>query len=113
MAEAAKSRRKTQSGIRARRFPIHAPVRYRTSDGLWHRGTTENISRSGLLLHADEGLTLDTPIELVVELPPVLAGVPAARVVCRGRIVRTVASRYADGAFFAASITHCRFGRLA
>ena len=48
--------------MRAQRFPLHAPVRYRADDGGWLIGTTENISRTGLLLHVDETRAVE-PLE--------------------------------------------------
>jgi hypothetical protein len=92
------------------RFEVHAPIRYRSDDGRWQTGWTENISRSGVLLHAAEALTPNSAVEMVVELPPVIAGEPSATMVCRGRVVRTIAGQL-DGAVVAAEITHYTFGR--
>jgi hypothetical protein len=110
MAKAGTSRRKRSRPTRARRFEIHAPVRYRADDGRWHAGRTESISRSGLLLHAEEALTPDTAIEMVVELPPIYPGEPSPCVVCHGRVVRTVAEEV-DGTLVATEFTHYTFGR--
>lgn len=113
MAKAGKSRRRKKAGGRARRFSVQAPVRYREDDGLWHQGTTKNMSRSGMLLRANEALSPNTPIELVVELPTVLAGERSASVICRGHIVRTQESDDdIEGTLLAAEITSYRFGRL-
>jgi hypothetical protein len=71
------------------------------------------MGRSGMLLRAEEALSPNTLIELVVELPTVLAGERSATVVCRGRIVRTKASDDdLDGTLLAAEITSYRFGRV-
>jgi hypothetical protein len=95
---------------RARRFTLHSPVRYRTRDGRWRRGTTENMSRSGILLRTeDDDLSLHVPVELVIELPPTL-GDEAASIVCEGEIVRT-ASDESAGSLFAASIDRYKFTR--
>lgn len=113
MAKAGRSRRKKKAGGRARRFSVRAPVRYREDDGFWHHGTTENISRSGMLLRAEKALSPNTPVELVVELPPVLASERSASVICRGRIVRAQESDDdTEGTLLAAEITSYRFGRL-
>jgi hypothetical protein len=75
--------------IRARRYDVRAPVRYRTDPTeAWHSGETKNVSRSGMLLRTDELLDLDMPIELIVDLPAVIAGEPAGTVMCHGRVVR-------------------------
>ena len=87
---AAKARsKKTQPRIRARRFDVRAPVRYRTdATETWHTGETKNVSRSGVLLRTEEPIDLDMPIELILDLPAIVGGEPAATVVCRGRVVR-------------------------
>ena len=87
---AAKARSKsTTPRIRARRYDVRAPVRYRTDPAeTWHTAETRNVSRSGVLFRAKEQLDLDMPIELIVDLPAVMTGEPAATVVCRGRVVR-------------------------
>jgi hypothetical protein len=110
MAKAAKAKRKRPAPARARRYSIHARVRYRVNDGGWRDGRTENISKSGVLLHTEELLPPNTPIDLVVELPPVFPGEAAPQVVCRGRVVRTVAEEM-NGAVVAAKFTQCTFGR--
>jgi PilZ domain-containing protein len=106
--------------MRAQRFPLHAPVRYRADDGGWLIGTTENISRTGLLLHVDETLELNTPIEMIVELPTVTVErngegegtETAVHLVCHGHIVRTAASPNGNpGAMMAATIARYRFAR--
>ena len=53
--ETKRPRLKLDSPFRAQRFNLHLPLKYRLlgEDG-WHRGTTENISRSGLLFQAEE-----------------------------------------------------------
>jgi hypothetical protein len=117
MANSRETRQKKQPASRARRFLIHAPVRYRVGKGPWRSGTTENFSSSGLLVHPDEPAppdaphTPDSPIELVVDLPSVLEGEGAAQVVCRGRIVRTRDWDNSDETLLAAEITTYRFDR--
>ena len=108
-----RSKRRNREGGRARRFPIQAPVHYRANDGLWRHGTTENISRSGLLFRVEEALPTDTPVEFVVELPTVLHGERNARVVCRGRVVRSEEPPGdLPGMMLAAAITSYQFNRL-
>lgn len=99
---------------RATRYPLHLPVRYRAGGGSWHQGTTENISRSGVLLRAGETITPDVAVELVVQLPPVDSHEPAAEVLCRGRVVRAVPPADDDAAaLVGATITHYQLRRSA
>jgi hypothetical protein len=82
---------KAVSRTRAQRYPIQVALRYRTaSESEWHRGQTENISRSGVLFQADRVLEVNTPVELSFPLPVEVGGEPGALVFCEGRIVRTV-----------------------
>jgi hypothetical protein len=112
---AARSRDKTApaTGIRAPRYPVRAPVRYRTkAEKAWHDGTTQNVSRSGILLRGDAYLEPDTPIELIVDLPAILAEEPRGSVVCHGRIVRTEAFETGEqGTVIAAEFSSYRFRR--
>ena len=89
-------------------------MRYRADNGPWQCGTSENISRSGLLLHATEPLTRNASVEVVVELPPAGEGQPPATLVCRGRVSRRVEPvdpvDLAD-IVIALAITSCRIGR--
>jgi PAS domain S-box-containing protein len=77
---------------RAQRFNMQVPLRYRPMGEVeWRDGTTENISRSGLLFRAEEALQPTVQLEISLVLPPEIAGLASAEVVCRGEIVRTVA----------------------
>ena len=76
---------------RAQRFQLHLPLRYRRlGENDWHVGTTENISRSGMLFQADEALQPNSQLEINLVLPQEIAGLSATEVVCRGEVVRTV-----------------------
>ena len=76
---------------RAQRFQLHLPLRYRRlGETIWHEGTTENISRSGMLFQADEVLQPSSQLEINLVLPAEIAGLSATEVVCRGEVVRTV-----------------------
>jgi PAS domain S-box-containing protein len=76
---------------RAQRFQLHLPLRYRRlGETEWHVGTTENISRSGLLFQADEMLQPSAQVEINLVLPAEIAGLSPTEVVCRGEVVRTV-----------------------
>ena len=111
MRKPLKSRPQPAESARARRFEIHAPVLYRADDGIWHQGTTENISRSGLLLRAEGSLTVNSPIEMIVDLASARPSYRHVRVICRGHVVRADAPVAPAGPIVAAAITHYRLGR--
>jgi hypothetical protein len=50
----------------------------------WSKGTTENFSRSGVLLRAEKGIPPQAPLEINLVLPEEISGLPAAAVVCCG-----------------------------
>lgn len=75
---------------RAPRFAIPIPILYRTpGDLVWLQGWTENISRSGVLFRADRQIPLNTPVEMLLDIPKFIASPVAGAAICRGRIVRT------------------------
>ena len=80
--------------FRARRFNLHLPLRYRPlGEKSWRPGTTENISRSGLLFQAQELLHPNALLEISLVLPAEIAGLAATEVICRGEVVRSIESR--------------------
>ena len=106
MRKPVKSRPQPIEGARARRFDIRAPVLYRTDDGIWHRGTTENISHSGLLLRTEGSLTVNSRIEMIVDLASARPSDLQVQVLCRGRVVRADTPVAPAGPIVAAAITH-------
>src|SRR5438552_3058006 len=77
--------------IRAPRFSLQLPIRYRTvGEAGWHDGITENISRSGVLFRAPDVLRVDTPIEMRLVLPVAGETEHLPEILCQGHIVRTV-----------------------
>lgn len=85
------ARARQVSPTRAQRFQLHLPLRYRRlGEQQWHLGTTENISRSGLLFQADELLQPASQLEINLVLPAEIAGLSETEVVCRGEVVRTI-----------------------
>ena len=80
--------------FRARRFNLHLPLRYRPlGEKSWRPGTTENISRSGLLFQAQEVLHPSAQLEISLVLPTEIAGLAATEVICRGEVVRSVGTQ--------------------
>jgi PAS domain S-box-containing protein len=79
------------SPFRAKRFDLHLPLKYRLlGENDWRAGTTENISRSGLLFRAEEAISTNAQLEINLVLPAEIAGLASAEVVCRGEVVRMV-----------------------
>jgi hypothetical protein len=74
---------------RAKRFPLHLPVRYRKPHSpTWFDGRTVNISYSGVLFSAQYPLQPKTRVELRFELPVAPLGEAPAKVVGKGVVVR-------------------------
>ena len=98
---------------RAERFGIQMPLRYRLNgESKWRKGTTENISYSGVLFRGEEFAAPNTLLDLNLLLPDQIAGVPSAEVLCRGVVVR--AERPKGTEVFpalATTISHYRFVR--
>jgi hypothetical protein len=87
-APIARTRNNLTSPFRATRFDLHLPLKYRLlGESGWREGTTENISRSGMLF-----ITPNAQLEFNLVLPAEIAGLAAAEVICRGEVVRTVES---------------------
>ena len=92
-APLARTRQKISSPFRAQRFDLHLPLKYRlVGEQNWRQGTTENISRSGMLFRAEEAIPTNAQLEINLVLPAEIAGLSAAEVVCRGEIVRASSS---------------------
>jgi len=84
-------RQKLSSPFRAQRFNLQLPLKYRlVGENDWRKGTTENISRSGMLFRAEEMIPTNAQLEIYLVLPAEIAGLSAAEVVCRGEIVRSM-----------------------
>lgn len=98
---------------RAQRFDIQLPLSYRAcGETTWRRGRTEDISCSGVLFWAEQGLKVNTQVEMIFELPVEVGGEIGADVICRGEIVRSVLSGKTDaGGLLAASILEYCFMR--
>ena len=77
---------------RAERYAIPIAILYRSSGDLdWRAGLTENISRSGVLFRAERRLEPNTVLELLLDVPSVVAAPSSSGAVRRGRVVRAVA----------------------
>lgn len=75
------------------RYPVHIALSYRpVGESEWREGKTNNFSRTGVLFWTHELIKPDTQVEMTFQLPPLLEGEPAARVVCEGRVKRVTGS---------------------
>jgi hypothetical protein len=101
------------SKTRAQRFELQIPVRYRTdSEQGWRRGTTRNISRSGMLFHGEDWAQPSTRIELTLLLPRQMGVARAAEVICRGTVTRSERCGIEEGGpLMAIRISHYRLIR--
>ncbi|MBV8051960.1 MAG: response regulator [Acidobacteriaceae bacterium] len=88
LSEASSAKRKP---FRAQRFKLNLPLRYREiGQRDWRAGTTENISRSGLLFRAEEAIAPSVQLEINLVLPAEIAGLASTEVMCRGEVVRNI-----------------------
>jgi two-component system, cell cycle sensor histidine kinase and response regulator CckA len=87
----AKVSEKISSASRTQRFSLQVPLKYRLlGEAVWRNGTTENISRSGMLFRVEEAIHLNAQLEINLVLPAEVAGMSTAEVICHGEVVRTV-----------------------
>jgi len=81
---------KLSSASRAQRFDLQLPLKYRLlGESVWHNGTTENMSRSGMLFRVEETIQPNAQLEINLVLPAEIAGL-STEVICHGEVVRTV-----------------------
>jgi hypothetical protein len=74
---------------RARRFALQFRLYYREPDSLdWIEAKTYNISRTGVLFSCSCPLSLDTPVELRLQLAVGKGDEHPVEVLCRGTVVR-------------------------
>ncbi len=85
-APIARTRNKISSPFRATRFDLHLPLKYRqVGESGWREGTTENISRSGMLFQAEECIAPNAQLEINLVLPAEIAGSGRGRSCLPGR----------------------------
>ena len=87
--EAIMGNRRLNQVPRAERYAIPIAILYRSPGELdWQPGLTENISRSGVLFRAHRRLEPNTPLEMMLDLPTIVAAPVAGGALRRGRVVR-------------------------
>jgi hypothetical protein len=76
----------------SRRFNLRTAlrVRVRRSDAAERRVESENLSQRGVFFATDLQLSKGAAIDLLVEMPEEITGVPAAQWLCTGHVVRLV-----------------------
>jgi len=93
---------------RAPRFPIHIPIRYRMLHSRdWLVGSTENVSRSGVLFRAERPFELTATLDLRLELPPINNDDRVrGEIACKGEVVRVEWTYDAGGSVAVAVAIH-------
>lgn len=85
--------RKSAWTPRERRLRHEVPVQFRVKGTEeWSQGTTENISKSGVLFRSPLSMEPETKLELKFEMPKELTGDAPAEVVCQGSVRRVIAN---------------------
>lgn len=100
------------AATRPPRYDLHLPVWYRArGERGWHTGTTESVSRSGVMIRARDAAHPSGVVRVVIELPNEDA--PAAGCLTGiGRVVRVRDDEGSD-ALFAIAVRHYRVQRRA
>jgi len=81
----------TRNVPRAPRFALQMPVLFRRlGEDEWREGTTENVSRSGVLLRAGEALPERAAVEIRMALPTQIPGTEGASIICHAQVVRVL-----------------------
>jgi len=98
---------------RGHRYNLHLPVRFRgDGEAQWHVGTTENVSRSGVMIRAGSAPAVDAPIDVLIVLPP-SGSESSGCLLGNGRVVRNVGPSSSTGeAAFAVTVTRYRLEPL-
>jgi hypothetical protein len=75
---------------RARRYALRFPVYFREQDSMeWFKGTTENMSYTGVRFHSPSPLALKTMLDLRLPLAVgTKKGRRTAEIQCKGSVVR-------------------------
>src|SRR5215472_19109081 len=94
---------------RARRFSLQMPMRYRLNgQRRWWKGTTNNVSRSGVLFQGELAAVPNTAVEISKVLPAEVSGNGGTEVPCKASVVRTMPRAGGGLSQVAATISHCR-----
>jgi hypothetical protein len=72
----------------SKRFPMVLPVTVKPQDGGEQKCATRDISAGGAFFFCDFGIVKNSPLQLVMILPPEITGGQKQWVCCHGRVVR-------------------------
>jgi hypothetical protein len=102
--------------VRERRIRHVVPVLYRISwDAEWIAGTSENLSRSGLLFRGPAELAAGAPYEIMLTMPPEITGDGEAEVICKAPVARVTpaakGSKEPESFLIACAIEDYDFGK--
>jgi hypothetical protein len=99
--------------VRERRLRHVVPVLFRVrGTDEWLEGTSENLSRSGLLLRGPAEIALGTALEVKLEMPEELTGEWVAEVLSHGLVTRvTKAAGKQEGFLIACAIEDYDFAK--
>jgi hypothetical protein len=96
--------------LRAKRFPLHLPVKYRgQGENRWFTGTTDNVSCSGMLLRGRHVLSTAAKVELMLTLPSQIAGEAQLLARCSGEVVRKDRKLPSRDSVLGISVAACEF----
>jgi hypothetical protein len=103
---------------RERRHAHVVPVLYRVNGvGEWLPGTSENLSRSGMLFRADFPVEPGVPVEVELEMPRELTGEAETKVICKAKVARVThveaTSKVPESFLIACAIADYDFGKKA
>ncbi len=82
-----------------KRFGMKLPVSIKSTDSLGEvEGYTDNVSTSGIYLHATSGLRVGSKIKFEITLPPDVTGAKTdVKLQCQGTVVRAEEKPDHDG----------------
>ena len=75
---------------RAKRFQMELPVTVMAQNGAEQKCVTRDLSAGGVFFYCNFLVVQDSPIQLVMILPPEITGGEKQWVCCHGRVVRVV-----------------------
>jgi Tfp pilus assembly protein PilZ len=82
----------TQDRRLAQRYKLKTDlrIRMRRSDAAELKAESEDVSQRGVFFNTDLPLSKGAALDLLVEMPEAVTGVPAAQWLCTGHVVRVV-----------------------
>ncbi|MGI9103246.1 MAG: hypothetical protein ACR2IF_12485 [Terriglobales bacterium] len=82
---------KLDEPARVKRFELELPLRYRYMGGFqWFRGTTHNVSCTGILFSGPVKMEMFSPVEIRLPVPKEITGDAVATMLCGGFIARII-----------------------